>query len=262
MKAPRERPGEAPARARAQPGSADTALARNAAGGVRADPARAVPAGATAVVAADAPGSPTREEILAAAVAEFSARGYAATTMRRIAARTGVSLGTIYYHFDGKEAILHALLCDNFRRVHASLQRRLRGVTDPRRALAVFVDNHVRFFARHLAAMRVMSHELDTLDGVAGREVAALRGAYTQAAFDLLARIRPDLPAEEIRVHGLCLFGMLNWTYRWYHTVDAAMGPGGVAERMTCLFLSGFEAAVAPPSVDSDRPAHEHRDAP
>lgn len=185
------------------------------------------------------------EAILAGAARAFSRNGYAATSMRQIAHDTGASLGSIYYHFENKEDILRALICNNFRSVQESLDARLTGVDAPEAELAIFVDNHVRFFADHLDAMRVMSHELDTLGGDAGRQAAELRQRYTRRLLDILGRIRPDLPDVELRIQALCLFGMLNWTYRWFHTVDATIGASGLAARMHDLFLHGFRAAPA-----------------
>jgi AcrR family transcriptional regulator len=48
-------------------------------------------------------------EILDAALACFSERGFAATRMDDIARRAGISKGTIYLYFDSKEAVFKAL---------------------------------------------------------------------------------------------------------------------------------------------------------
>lgn len=52
----------------------------------------------------------SRTAILEAALELFSHRGYGATSMRDIAARAGVSTGSVYHHFSDKEAIFQALL--------------------------------------------------------------------------------------------------------------------------------------------------------
>lgn len=49
-------------------------------------------------------------EILAAALTAFATRGFAATRLEDIAARAGISKGTIYLYFDGKESLFRALL--------------------------------------------------------------------------------------------------------------------------------------------------------
>jgi len=48
--------------------------------------------------------------ILDAALAAFSAQGYADTRIDDIAQRAGLSKGGLYAHFDSKEAVFHALL--------------------------------------------------------------------------------------------------------------------------------------------------------
>jgi AcrR family transcriptional regulator len=51
-----------------------------------------------------------RETILAAALDEFSARGFAATRLDDIARRAGVAKGTIYLYFRDKEALFQELV--------------------------------------------------------------------------------------------------------------------------------------------------------
>ena len=47
----------------------------------------------------------TRTRILAAAAAEFGARGFAATTVDAVALRARVNKAMIYYHFKDKRAL-------------------------------------------------------------------------------------------------------------------------------------------------------------
>src|ERR1700744_2005769 len=49
------------------------------------------------------------QEILDAALACFAARGFAGTRMEDIAARAGVTKGTIYLYFENKEAVFKPL---------------------------------------------------------------------------------------------------------------------------------------------------------
>src|SRR5690242_12618598 len=51
-----------------------------------------------------------REAILAAALDEFSAQGFAATRLDDVARRAGVAKGTIYLHFRDKEALFQELI--------------------------------------------------------------------------------------------------------------------------------------------------------
>src|SRR5437763_9504135 len=51
-----------------------------------------------------------RASILAAALEEFSARGFAAARLDDVARRAGVAKGTIYLHFRDKEMLFHELV--------------------------------------------------------------------------------------------------------------------------------------------------------
>jgi AcrR family transcriptional regulator len=63
------------------------------------------------------------DEILAAALASFAERGFAATRLDDVAARAGISKGTLYLYFHGKEelfeAVVRATLLPNLERIEA-----------------------------------------------------------------------------------------------------------------------------------------------
>jgi AcrR family transcriptional regulator len=63
------------------------------------------------------------DEILAAALESFAARGFAATRLEDVAARAGISKGTLYLYFKSKEelfeAVVRARLLPNLERVEA-----------------------------------------------------------------------------------------------------------------------------------------------
>ena len=64
-----------------------------------------------------------REAILAAALDEFSARGFAATRLEDVARRARVAKGTIYLHFSDKEALFQELVRTMLGPLVASLEQ-------------------------------------------------------------------------------------------------------------------------------------------
>ncbi len=52
----------------------------------------------------------TRQKILLSSMRVFARQGYATTTIKRISAEAGVSVGLIYHYFDSKEALLEAVV--------------------------------------------------------------------------------------------------------------------------------------------------------
>src|SRR4051812_49741660 len=77
---------------------------------------RSAPSGSRGSTAGDRPGARAkrsaerRDAILAAALDEFSARGFAATRLDDVARRAEVAKGTIYLHFADKETLFQELV--------------------------------------------------------------------------------------------------------------------------------------------------------
>ena len=61
----------------------------------------------------------TREKLLDAAARVFAEKGYANASMDDVAAAAGMTKGALYWNFEGKEALFHALLDE---RVYAPLR--------------------------------------------------------------------------------------------------------------------------------------------
>jgi AcrR family transcriptional regulator len=93
--------------------------------------------------------SSTRSHLLATALEKFRERGVEATTMRDLAASARMSLGSAYYYFPSKEAIIQAYFDD----VQAEHARRLTEALANRR-----LDLHERLRA-------VFHSKLDILQG-------------------------------------------------------------------------------------------------
>ena len=63
-------------------------------------------------------GNASRARILDAAAALFRDQGYAAVSLRAIAAAAGMQSGSVYYHFGSKEEIVTEVLNLGIERVH------------------------------------------------------------------------------------------------------------------------------------------------
>ncbi len=68
----------------------------------------------------------TQQRILDAATDVFAARGFAASTMADIVARSGASVGSIYHHFGGKKELFLAI----FERLAAAIDQTVDAATD------------------------------------------------------------------------------------------------------------------------------------
>jgi AcrR family transcriptional regulator len=74
-------------------------------------------------------------EILDAALTVFAERGFSATRLDDVAARAGVSKGTLYLYFDGKEALLKAVVREALLPNLARIESRVGAYEGPSRKL-------------------------------------------------------------------------------------------------------------------------------
>src|SRR6056297_1497877 len=56
----------------------------------------------------------TKEEIMNAAAELFAAHGYHETSMAKIAGKAGISKGSLYWYFSGKEELFQELITTGF----------------------------------------------------------------------------------------------------------------------------------------------------
>jgi len=82
----------------------------------------------------------SRERLVGAAAAEFAARGFAGTSVDRIARAARVNKAMIYYHFRSKAALYREILRDMFEAVERRVADVNRSTPDPAVRIRGFVD--------------------------------------------------------------------------------------------------------------------------
>lgn len=95
--------------------------------------------------------STTRDRIVEAATELILEHGYERTTMRAIAERAGVSQGSAYYYFSGKEDLVQGFYL-RIAREHADLSReRMEGEKALKTRLAITLDTYLEVSGRYRA---------------------------------------------------------------------------------------------------------------
>jgi AcrR family transcriptional regulator len=100
----------------------------------------------------------TVKAILKAAAQVFASRGYAGTTTNHVAARAGVSIGSLYEYFPSKDALLVALADDHISEGQAILEEVWAGIHTCRDMQEV-----VRRFARAMVDLHANDRPLHRL---------------------------------------------------------------------------------------------------
>jgi AcrR family transcriptional regulator len=173
----------------------------------------------------------------------FCEKGYEGASMRDLSRATGMSLAGLYHYFESKEELLYLIQKHTFTTIIDSLRCKLENSGDAEERIRIFIENHLEYFLANKEAMKVLTHEDDTLKNGRGAEIAAIKRRYYHLCLDLLEDLRR---AKGLQFSGrlavLSLFGMINWIYTWHNPrVDA--NASALAGQMGDIFLRGVTHA-------------------
>jgi AcrR family transcriptional regulator len=186
----------------------------------------------------------TADAILVAAAEVFAEQGLAAARMETIAERAGVSVGTLYNHFDDRAAMLEALM----KRRREALMKRLDAALAEsdgrpfREQLATFVATMAGHVTEHGGFLRVLlqSEEL----GYKKHGKSPSRAEWHKRLETLISR---GVRAGQVRPEGQALYptllmGMLSAVF--HRELGENQGGEGMdksLEELSRVFLKGVE---------------------
>ncbi|MGW4593631.1 TetR/AcrR family transcriptional regulator [Amycolatopsis thermoflava] len=150
-----------------------------------------------------------RSEILAAAVPLFERDGFAAVTNGRIAEAVGLVPSALYRYFPGKADILAAACLQAAALLTQAVDHNLRGVTDPRDALAALTATYVAYSFEYNALTTVANAEIVGLPDNLRRPLVAAQRDHIAVWEQHLRAVRPDLDSRQARVLVHAGFGVV-----------------------------------------------------
>lgn len=137
----------------------------------------------------------TRRRILDAALELFSSEGFEAVTVKRIAERSGLTDGALYYYFQSKQEILTTLMEERWN-IPRGLEQVSKIVDEPLSPAILdrVVDNIFDAFSRNQAILRIITRQALAQDPLALKLRKARREAW-QAG--LLQHFDARFPRED-----------------------------------------------------------------
>ena len=159
----------------------------------------------------------TGPRVRAAALRLFTEHGYAAVSMRQIAAEVGVQAGALYLYTANKQSLLFELLFDQMRgAVDALEQAELSG--PPLAQLEQFVRCHFQYHMGQAETGFISYTELRNLTPENYERVEEMRRIY-EAALEKLVIEGQDagaFEAKDSKLTTLVLISILNGVLSWY----------------------------------------------
>ncbi len=164
----------------------------------------------------------TRQAILNAAAKLFKERGYTATTLRDVADEAGMKAGSIYYHFDSKDAIMDEVLDTGIRAVYGAVKEAIEACEDDanyREKINASVHAHLKmllsqgdFISANLRLYSQLPEEIRARHQKVRHEYADLWDQLLTEAKNS-GYLRKDTEITPLRQF---ILGALNWTIEWY----------------------------------------------
>jgi len=187
-----------------------------------------------------------REELVRVAATVFQEKGYQASTLNDIAERLGTDRASLYYYVSSKEdlfqEVVRGVLDANVKeanrivKLDASAAEKLGLLI---RCLMISYESNYPYTYVYIQEdmARVTKADTDWAKGMS-RQTRRFESIVKEVlrdgieAKELRGDISPDLASN-------ALFGMLNWSHRWYKPGHGAAGEE-VADAFTRIFLEGM----------------------
>ena len=183
----------------------------------------------------------TVEAILQAAEEVLVDKGYAAATTNRIAARAGVSIGSLYQYFSGKDAVFSELLTRHHRERQVVIDKLRAELKDPGRplapALTEFFGGMARLHGDKPRLDRALLEQLPHSHEREARHQEEMR-AHTQEIEAVLRR-RPEVRVADPAVAAHLVIQTLGSLTRWLgHEAPASLDPDKVAAEAVAMLMA------------------------
>ena len=184
----------------------------------------------------------TLDDIVSAAAKVFRTKGYHAATVRDIAEEVGILKGSLYHHFESKEALLYLVVKEPIAQMYRTMAAISEADLPPTEKLRRAILAHLEAFDRHYPHLFVYLREREELKRRFREMIGFSPKEYERCWQQILregmeqGEFRSDL---DIQVTSYGLLGMLNWCYKWYDP-QGRLSVKEVAEQFTRLALSGI----------------------
>jgi TetR/AcrR family transcriptional regulator, cholesterol catabolism regulator len=189
----------------------------------------------------------TSDAIRDAAIELFYEHGYEATTLREVAAKVGIRVGSLYNHISGKDELLSSIMVGIMDDLLAAQRAAVRQhKDDPVECLRACIDTHIRFHADRAREVFIGNSELRSLPPKFRRKVVTKRDQYEKIIREIIERLGEDGSAEVLdpRIQTYAIVAMGTHVSTWYKP-RGAMSLDQIVETYTQMILRQLGISVA-----------------
>jgi AcrR family transcriptional regulator len=189
-----------------------------------------------------------RQKILKEAATLFASASFESARLQDIAAACNVSKSALYHYFPSKEVLLHVIISEHILSAVQELEAIAHGPGTPKERLIQLARAMVTRAAENRHEHMVLSNDLKFLPPLQQQEIKLAQARALDFVVELLNDINPHLMRRrrERASYALLLYGAMISTATWYRK-EGGMTPPELADRLTEVFLNGFDGGDHPP---------------
>ena len=197
-----------------------------------------------AQIAAPEVRSPRRAELVRAAAALFSERGYHGTSMQHLAEALGLQRGSLYAHIGSKEELLLDVVEEGATRFLERAEDALRVDAVASVRLRRLLVGHIETAIEHIDSATVFLNEWRYLSDGPRAAIQEKRDRYEAMVREVIedgidaGEFRDD---ADVRFAARLVLSAGNWTYAWYRP-GGELGPKEIGERFAELVIRGLHS--------------------
>jgi AcrR family transcriptional regulator len=188
-----------------------------------------------------------RREVIHVAARVFQQKGYRSATLHDVAAALDTDRATIYYYVSGKEELLREAVFAYVLEIVDELRRIAESDASAPDKLREFITRLMAAYEAHYPHPYVFIQEkLDEAFRLDSDWAHQLVGIVSELQTQLIAIVEEGVAAGELRP-GLppdlianALFGMTNWTHRWYRPNTSRHRGEDIGACFAEIFLQGL----------------------
>lgn len=178
-----------------------------------------------------------RGRLLRAAAHLFLTRGYAETTVREIAREVGILSGSIFHHFDSKEAILEAVMTETSAGNADRMQKAAASARTPRTRLKALVRCELESIHGDTGeSLILLVTGWRNLGAEAQQRALVHRDRYEAVWLEAIRNARADLVKMDPFILRRMIYGMTAATAHWYRP-QGPLSLDGLSDQIMKLVL-------------------------
>jgi TetR/AcrR family transcriptional regulator, cholesterol catabolism regulator len=172
----------------------------------------------------------------------FRTRGFEGTSMRDIARAVGMLPGSLYCHFETKEALLVAVYVKGVQQISSAVQAAVDRHEEPWDRLEAACVAHLEAILHDDDYAQVVVRVRPADVPVVLESLIDLRNQYEALFGGLIANL-PLARSTDRRVLRLMLMGAMNWSQVWYRP-GGRFNPRSIARKFISLLRQGQEVTA------------------